>query len=458
MCKGPPERAEASDAVRSSDRGSERGRRRRWLMAGGLLVAATAATCVWPWVRGQRYLTAARRALEVGDLESALTLLGAAETRQPASGEVQYVLAVANRRAGRLDRFRVHLRQAKERRWPAADLERQEWLATAQVGDVEAVRGRLLALAERGAGDGQAEEICEALTRGCLAAYRLREAWKYLEMWLQWRPEDPQAHLLRAYVHEQLEQLPLAVEDYRATLAQLPNHRDAHFKLAELLYQQGTLDEAEAHFQACVDSDASDVDALIGTARCAVRRGSAAAAQLALDAASSLPLTTAQRANVLAERGRARLQEGQIRDAVEILSQAVELAPAELTIQLSLATALARSGQPEQAKLHHERLRQITARRNRLGDITRALVANPNDADLRCEAGTILIELGLAVEGVGWLKTALACVPIHPGSHRALADYYAVSGNQRLSAVHRSAAETAARQPIGEAPTKEVTP
>ena len=71
-----------------------------------------------------------------------------------------------------------------------------------------------------------------------------------------------------------------------------------------------------------------------------------------------------------------------------------------------------------------------------------ALVDKPNDADLRCEAGMTLIELGLARQGLDWLQTALACVPTHRPSHQALADYHAAHGNAALAERHRLAAST----------------
>ncbi len=429
--------AEASDVGRTPKVSQTR---RRWLMAGGVVLAVTAVVCVWPWMRVNQHLNAARRALDGGDPDAAMTPLLAAEQVQPQRAEVQFLLAVAHRRAGRLDRFRAQLQRARELRWPAEDVQLQEWLAAAQVGEIEAVRSRLLAAVDRHAGDKMAEEICEALARGSLAAYRIQDAVKYLDMWLQWRPEAPQARLLQAYVDERLDRIPAAIEDYRAVLVQLPRHREAHFRLAELLFQQGTLDEAEHHFQACLAANPGDADAWIGTAQCAAGQGHNEAAQLALDQVSALHLTSRQRANALAEQGRIRLQEGKLDEAVKLLTQAVDLTPFEVSMHYSLAAALGRAGRPDQAKLHHDRLRQIASQRDRLGDITRALFEQPNDADLRCEAGMTLLELGLASEGLDWLKTALACVPTHRRSHQTLAEYYAAHGNSALAEQHRLAA------------------
>ena len=205
---------------------------RWWIVGGSVVLALAGAAGVWPSLQAVRYLNAARQSLDGGDPRAALTPLQAAAQTHRRPAEVQYLLAVAYRRAGQFDRFRPALQRARELGWPAADTERQEWLAIAQLGEVDAVRDRLMKTVDGEAPDEAAEEIYEALARGHLTAYRLRDAWKCLDMWLQWQPAAPQARLMRAYINEQLEQFPAAIEDYRTALISLPNEGSAHLKLA----------------------------------------------------------------------------------------------------------------------------------------------------------------------------------------------------------------------------------
>ncbi|MCY2992287.1 MAG: tetratricopeptide repeat protein [Planctomycetota bacterium] len=213
---------------------------RWWSVGGGLALVLLVAVVSWPAVQATKHRNAARQFLEQGDPTAALASLQAVAQLQPTRAEVQYLLAVTHCRTGQIEPFRSALQLARKSGWPVEDIERQEWLAVAQLGDVEAVCDRLLATIDRGAPDQAAEEIYEALARGYSTAYRLRDAWQCLHMWQQWRPDAPQARLLRAYLYEQLDQIPAAVQDYRAALERLPQDRETHLKLAELLLGQGS--------------------------------------------------------------------------------------------------------------------------------------------------------------------------------------------------------------------------
>lgn len=422
---------------------------RWWLVGGGVVLTLVGAAGLWPSLQASHYLNAARQSLDRGDPNAALAPLLAATQTHRRRAEVQYLLAVAYRRAGQVDRFRPTLQHARELGWPAADVERQEWLALAQLGEVDAVRDRLMKIVDGEAPDEAAEEIYEALARGHLTAYRLREAWKCLDLWLQWQPAAPQARLMRAYIQEQLEQFPAAIEDYRTALVSLPSDCSAHLKLAELLLRNGALDEAETHFQAAVSGakEGDAVDALIGLARCAQRRGNADEAREFLQAALVRQPPAAQHAAVLAEMGSLLLKEGQTKEALAHLQHAVQLTPAEIPLQRSLATALTRAGQAEQAEQHFARARALEAKHNRVGAIQRALLEKPRDADLRCEAGTIFLEQGLTPAGLSWLQTALRCDPRHRRTHQVLAQYYAEAGEQTMAAHHRLLAADASPSP-----------
>lgn len=411
---------------------------RRLLLLGGVFLAALAAVVVlWPGVRVTRQLTEARRALQRGDISAALRVLETAEALQPDRAEVQYLAAVANRRAGRLDRFEPHLQRAAELGWAEEDIQRQRWLARAQTGSVDAVQRELWAAIEGGASDEAAEEIYEAVAKGYLATYRPRDAWRCLDAWLVWRPDAPQARIMRAWVYEQVADLAPAIDDCLAALEQLPDDLAARVKLGQLLFRQNRLEEARREFQTCVAAAPGDGDALVGIAQCERRLGNAAEARRHLEAALGQELSPQQRGIALAEMGRLLLDDGKVAESVACLTQAAQWAPAENSVHYALALSLSRAGQPERAKHHHERARQIRTEYDRLCEITRRLIDSPGDAELRCEAGLILIGQGFKKEGIDWLIAALKCDPNHRKAHQLLADYYAEAGNQQLAAHHR---------------------
>lgn len=412
----------------------------RWVLAAAAILVLAAAAFSLPWIRVAYYLHAARQSLDRSDPAVAVESLERAEQIQPNRADVQYLLAAANRRSGRLDQFEHHLRRARELGCSPEDVQRQEWLAVAQSGNVEKVGDRLQELIDRGVPDDVAEEIYEALVRGHLAAMRFREAWLGLDLWLQWRPEAPQARLMRASLYEEMGEISSAAADYLASVERLPHNRSARIHLGQLMLAQNQIEEAQSQFDACLAVRPDDADALVGAARCARAKQEDGEARGLLDAALALELPVRQRAEVLAELGQLLLDQGKVVESVEALTQAVTLASSEGPIHHKLSLALFRAGQAERAEYHNKRAQQIRRKQGRLITIRRSIMEKPGDADLRCEAGTILIEEGFADDGLGWLLSALGCDSGHRKTHQLLGEYYAQAGNQQLAAQHRLAA------------------
>jgi tetratricopeptide (TPR) repeat protein len=421
---------------------------RRWLLAGALLGSIATIGCfVGSWWRVTSHLAEARRALAAGDPQTALRFLQAAQRIGPERAEVAYLLAVANRRAGLLDPFALYLSRAAELGWSRDDIQRQAWLAIAQAGDVPSVKQRLMEVVTEGASDEVAEEVYEAVARGHLVAYRLRDAWTCLDMWLRWRPDVPQARIMRACIYEQTGEYASAADDYRAVLGEFPEHREARIRLGWALMWLTKYDEAKEQFQIRLGVVPEDPDALVGLAQCERHTGNVAEARRLLESALQLNLSRHQRGLALREMGQVFLSEGKTSEAIEALTQALALLPGESQVHHALGAALARAGRTREAQYHHDRLREIRRDYERINHVTRRLMDEPRNADLRCEAGEILIRQGLSREGVDWVLTALKCNPRHRKSHQVLADYYAKAGNQELAAEHRLAAAAMANPP-----------
>jgi tetratricopeptide (TPR) repeat protein len=416
-----------------------------------LLVLSAGVAVLWPQRQATVRLLDARRALEAADPEQALRFLEAAERIQPNRAEVQYLLAVANRRCGRLDEFASHLQRAAELGWDPEDIERQVWLADAQQGNLGDIRQPLLEVVRTGATDETTEEIYEAFAKGCLSTYRLRDAWMCLDIWLQWRPDAPQALLMRAGLHEQLGDFEEACRDYRAVLAQRPGDREARVRLGQALAVRRRDEEALVEFQARLATASDDVDALLGAGQCARRLGQPEMARRHIQAALPLALTSHQRGSALAEWGRLLLDEGQTEQALAALSQAVAILPGNSQIHHSLGTALARAGKRDQAQYHHARMQHLREQFDRMTEITRRLMTEPANADLRCEAGAILADAGLKKESADWLLTALKYDPQHRRTHELLAEYYAEEGHQTQAGRHRLLAAQSPASPSASA-------
>jgi Tfp pilus assembly protein PilF len=275
---------------------------RRYVLPGVCLAAAVLAwVAVWPRLRVGYYCGVARRDLTRGDITSAFEPLARAEQIRPTEPQVQFLLAVAHRRAGQMAAFRARLERAA--------------------------------------------------AKGYLAVYRLHDAWKTLDVWLQWRPESPSARMIRGEFYEGLGDVVAAIEDYRVALAGLPGDCRVRIKLGQVLLRKNHTAEAQEQFRACLAVAPDEVEALLGMAQCARVLGDVAEARRNAMAALAEDLTPHQRALAVAECGRLLLGEQKPRDALVPLAEAAELAPWDPSIRISLATALARSGAALQAEI-----------------------------------------------------------------------------------------------------------
>jgi Tfp pilus assembly protein PilF len=177
--------------------------------------------------------------------------------------------------------------------------------------------------------------------------------------------------------------------------------------------------------------------ALVERVQCARRLGDSAEARRLAEAALDAPLDREQRAAVLTALAQTYLDERQPEQALSLLTEAVQLAPAESSIHHALGIAHSLAGDAKRAQAHRERANEIREQYNRLTEITIKLLEAPQRADLRTEAGLILMGQGMEDEGAQWLRTAVDCDPQHRPAHEALATYYARRGDPQQAARHR---------------------
>jgi Flp pilus assembly protein TadD len=238
------------------------------------------------------------------------------------------------------------------------------------------------------------------------------------------------------------------MREYREVLKVAPDHVQANLELGSALTKNNQIGEAETYFQHVVELTPENSAAHLGLAECARRQGDSTIGRRHAEEALRLAGTSSQRAAALAELGQAFLDERQSEGAVNCLREAVRLAPAEGSIRHTLASALSLAGKTDEARAEREQAVQIRDDYNRLTEITNQLLTSPHDAELRTQAGLILIRHGMADEGARWLLTAIDCDSQHRGAHQALAEYFAGKGEIQLAARHRLLAARAATRPV----------
>ncbi|MEK6257573.1 MAG: tetratricopeptide repeat protein [Planctomycetota bacterium] len=392
-------------------------RRRLVIVALLVVTVAIASPQVWFW----RQLISARHALSTAKPAVALQLLNRATSFAPNNAEAHYLLAVAERRSGHLDRVSSPLQRALQLGWSRDDVERQSLLTIAQDGNVDAVDARLKVIMTRDVGDDAAEEIYEALAIGYLKTYRLKDAWQCLSAWSEWQPRAVFPKFWRADICRRIDNRSGEETEYRAILEIDPKHSESRRRLADVLKDSNRVDEAKQEYERCLAAGVATPNVLIGLAECHRRLAQGPAAVPILNRALTLSPTVAEHAAILSELGQIDGDEGRSREAIDKLEAAARLAPFQASIRYSLSQAYAQSGDQARSNELFGQSKQIRAQQDRVDEITRQLLKTPNDANLRYEAGKIMMDLGMKDEGADWLRTALQIQPGHELAREALA-------------------------------------
>ena len=396
-------------------------RMRRWAIAAGLLAVIGLIAFPRGWLLWQLY--SARNELSKGNAPSAIPRLQHVIKYAPQSAEAHYRLAVAERRAGHLDQVLKPLESAQKLGWNKEDIERQTLLSIAQNGEIDSVNSRIKSIMGRGASDEAAEEIYEALSIGFLKTYRLKEAWDCLNFWSEWKPKAIFPKYWRADICRRIDNPTAEEQEYREILAIDPRYLNARSRLAEVLKDSNRIEAAAREFELGLVQAPNRPDLLIGAAECERRLGNVNKAIPLLQHVMTLNLSTVERATALSHQGQIEADAGRWIDAIGNLEKAIQLDPAEASIWFALSQAYSSSGELQKSQEALERSKQVRSQRERVEEIARVLVDRPGNADLRYEAGKILIDMGMKEDGAAWLQTALQMQPTHPQAREALETY-----------------------------------
>lgn len=415
--------------------------RRRILWAGFAAVIvplACAVCCAAVWKPAWRYadLQAARAAMRRYDYARAVELLANLNALGAPTPETLFEQGRALRRQGKLaaagDFFYASLEAGGSR----AEIHLQSLLARAQAGDVKAVEDELLALTRSRLDDDLAEECYEAMAQGFMNCMRPTDAAECVRYWKEWQAESPLPWYWEGVVFEGQEAWQQALESYAKAVALAPGHYQSRLGLARMELETARSDEAERLFSGCYADVPGDPEAVLGLAACLVNRGAREEATHLLRDALCLDLEPHQAALALAELGQMNLEAGEDREAAEMLWQAAELDLISPRIRLILASALARTGQDGEAESQRAAGRALSEKQVEMTNIVRRIRRNPDNADLRAEAGAMFVGLGMNREAVRWYETAVQIDPWHDASRRALIRLASEAGDSQALLEH----------------------
>jgi tetratricopeptide (TPR) repeat protein len=373
-----------------------------------------------------------RVALNVRNHDQARIWLTIAKWNDPDNAEAQFLLARLHRRVFEFDQVRPHLARAFELGWPVPELEREQWIALAQTGQFQQMEQHWATLFDTAGADGP--EICEAFIKDSLAMFRLDNAIRVLDGWDADYPGDPRSHFLRGTLLEVLMNWEAAAEEFRKTVSLDPRHTQARLHLGQSLIRLKRTDEAELELRRCVEQDSADPIARVDWANCLRKLGQIDPAREILDGVlKDFP----NHVRALLLRGEIALDSEKPNESVDFLRRATELKPEDRELHYALAQALQSAGLREDAAHEFRLVDEGTKPLLKLSKLTRQLVREPHNSDVRYQVASITYDFKSREEGLKWFHSLLEIDSGHAPTHQALADHYKLVGQNELSEKHQ---------------------
>ncbi len=420
------------------------------LLAAAILVEAL---YIGRWVQVRWSLSSAADFIQKMEYEQAIESLASAARWSPENGEVQFRLAQTYRYANKPREFSAHLQEAERLGISKEQINHQNELMIAQGGFFETDRGSLLQVIDSGAAtDEEAAEIYDAMAKGYLSAYRLGDALRCLDFWIEWDPETIVGHFQRGDVHHRMGNLRNSMADYEFVLSKVPNHYETNIRVGRVLQESNAVDEAVKYFEKARALRPDSIDATLTLAECDLLLNNQERAQELAKELLEKRLPDYQRAFALELLGRIDLRKGNFVDSVKYLEEALLLAPQDSEVNYTMGRVLRSLGETERAQFFIDYSQKQKELDLRVRDLSSDLIEEPNNMDYRFELASILWQRQLYEPASRWLATILTIDPDHEPSHRLIAEWYAMNGKQELAQKHADKAmllSTRPKEPAG---------
>ncbi len=299
---------------------------------------------------------------------------------------------------------------------------RLEWrLLRVARGDVDELAPALLASVE--SGNPESPAILDALAGAYMRQTRYHDSLRCLDRWVALEPGSARALDWRGWVSNQLDHRAQAIADYEQAMELQPDRSAVRLRLAEILVESSRHAEAVPHLERLRDEQPDNPDVLVALANCRIVQSRPDEAKALLDRVLA---ARPDHFGALLQRGKVEAATGNFAEAERWLRKALERSPLDADARYALYLALqAQPGREADAREELDRWQRDRKTRDRLTRLLRVeLDQKPNDANLACEAGELLMQQGEERKGLFWLRRALALDPRHAAAGRALAAYY----------------------------------
>lgn len=423
---------------------------RRWL-GGGIALVVVLVGGYFGLTEWQIYHS--RDLLRQRRPDVALQWLEQLDSLRPGLPDVAFLQARAYRQLGQLDQARTWIEAAWKRGCPIQQVEREQWLAMAQAGQLAEAEPHLTGMLVNPGDD--ASEICEAYISGYLRNSQFGKAERLLDGWLADCPDDPQAWFTKGRVTEQLDDVKKSLDAYKRATELDPDRTDIRLFYARALVVLHEYDQADPQFQTLLEQVPDDPEVLSAWARCLLET---ARTDEARSAWRRILESDSDHIEARIGLGRLEFQEGHNDEALQLLEPVLKTNPKDSEFRYLFGQVLMSCGRPEDARPHLDYASEAQAAMTRVKNLTDEVNKRPDDPELRYEIGTLLLQFGQSADGVGWLLSALEADPGHRATHEALLDHYTREGMTEYSQQHRTALQTLNSADGGGVPESDPSP
>lgn len=322
------------------------------------------------------------------------------------------------RKQGAIAEARERLKQFADLRQSRHELQLEEWLIAAQLGDLATTEEALLKelQAER-----DVPEIFDALVQGYLRSGQYAKAEAALNTWRVIRPRDVRPFVLRGIWFMQLANWTQAAGELKEALRRSPNDDNTALLLAEALLGDKHPEDAAALFRRCLHVWPDRPSIVVGLAKALVANGQATEAIRVLQPFFDRTPSSVELSRLL---GEALLNSSRPEDAIRVLQSVAEKHSGNAEIRYLFGTALRVVGRINEAESHLSFARQANQEFKEIQRLRELVLQSPDNQSEKLELALLLLKYERDDEALIWLRSLLAKDPRHPEARRLLEEHH----------------------------------
>lgn len=323
------------------------------------------------------------------------------------------------RKQGRMKELESALKHAHDLGVAVEVLNREQWLALAQSGQMSQAERHLSALLSDQEQD--LEEVCDAYVIGYMRNLNFPAAKTLLDSWIADFPKSGWPHVLRGRISLLSDDYQSAESSFRIACGLSPHDDEFRIDLAKSLSKRNATEEAIALLESIDEDSRFRSAAALELALCRRKMGDTNGVVSALE---EVVQTSPTEHRALLELGRTHLENGNFQEAEQLLQRALTISPRDDETHYVLAQSLQAAGRDDDAKPHFLFSQNARQAQRDLNTFRNRIQQNPRDLDSLVSMGEIMLNYAEPEEGVIRLLAALEIDPQNQHVLNLLADYY----------------------------------